>query len=255
MTRAQILRAARYFAISSKKSLCALKKNEMRGTKSSTSSPASTPHCTYSMPSRSVNASSCSAVEPASRMWYPLTEIVFHFGTSFAQNCEDVGDQPHRRTRREDVFLLRDELFQDVVLNRARERLPVGALLLGDDQVHREDHRRRRVDRHRRRDVGERDAVEQPLHVGERRDRHAALADFAERQRMVRIAAHQRRQIERDAQPGAAGREQLLVALVGLLGRPEPGELAHRPELAAVAASGECRACTGRRRDRRGRAS
>ena len=65
---AQICRAARYFAISSKKSLCALKKNDIRGTNASTSSPASTPHCTYSRPSRSVNASSCSAVAPASRM-------------------------------------------------------------------------------------------------------------------------------------------------------------------------------------------
>ena len=44
------------------------------------------PHCTYSMPSRRVNASSCSAVAPASRMWYPLTEIVFQRGTSRAQN-------------------------------------------------------------------------------------------------------------------------------------------------------------------------
>ena len=40
------------------------------------------------MPSRSVNASSCAAVDPASRMWYPLTEIVFHLGTSFAQNAK-----------------------------------------------------------------------------------------------------------------------------------------------------------------------
>ena len=62
-------RAARYFAISSKKSLWALKKNEMRGAKRSTSRPASTPYCTYSMPSRRVNASSCRAVAPASRMW------------------------------------------------------------------------------------------------------------------------------------------------------------------------------------------
>src|SRR6185436_20681558 len=83
---AQIFRAARYLAISSKKSLCALKKNEICGTKASTSRPASTPHCTYSSPSRSVNASSCSAVEPASRMWYPLTEIVFHLGTLAEQN-------------------------------------------------------------------------------------------------------------------------------------------------------------------------
>ena len=32
--------------------------------------------------------------------------------------AEDVGDDPHRRPRREDVFLLRDEFLQDVVLNR-----------------------------------------------------------------------------------------------------------------------------------------
>ena len=46
------------------------------------------PHCTYSIPSRSVKASSCSAVAPASRMWYPLTEIVFQRGTSLAQNAK-----------------------------------------------------------------------------------------------------------------------------------------------------------------------
>ena len=39
-SRAQIRRAARNFAISSKKSMCALKKNESRGAKSSTSRPA-----------------------------------------------------------------------------------------------------------------------------------------------------------------------------------------------------------------------
>ena len=113
--------------------------------------------------------------------------------------------------------------------------LPVRPLLLGDDEVHREDHRRRRVDRHRRRDVGERDAVEQPLHVGERHDADAALAHLSERQLVVGIAAHQRREIERDAQSRSAGGKQRLVALVGLLWRPEPGKLPHRPQLAAVA--------------------
>ena len=53
--------------------------------------------------------------------------------------------------------------------------------------------------------VAERDAVEQPLHVGERHDADAALADFAERQLVVGIAPHQRRQVERDAEAGAAG--------------------------------------------------
>ena len=112
---------------------------------------------------------------------------------------------------------------------------PVGTLPLGHHQVHREDHRRRRVDRHRRRDVGERDAVEQRLHVGERRDRHAALPHLAERQRVVGVAAHQRGQVERHAEPGAAAPQQFLVAGVGVLRRAEPGELPHRPQLAAVA--------------------
>jgi hypothetical protein len=62
-------RAARYFAISSKKSLCALKKNEKRGAKSSIARPRRNAHSTYSIPSRSVKASSWMAVEPASRMW------------------------------------------------------------------------------------------------------------------------------------------------------------------------------------------
>ena len=37
------------------------------------------------MPFASVNASSCTAVEPASRMWYPEIEIVFHDGMRSAQ--------------------------------------------------------------------------------------------------------------------------------------------------------------------------
>src|SRR5579883_2418023 len=80
MWRAQMRRAARYLQISSKKSMCALKKNERRGAKESTSMPAFMPASTYANPSASVKANSCTAVDPASRMWYPLIEIVFHLG-------------------------------------------------------------------------------------------------------------------------------------------------------------------------------
>ena len=69
MTRAHIRRAARNFATSWKKSLCALKKNESRAPNSSGESPAATAASQYAMPFASVNASSCTAVEPASRMW------------------------------------------------------------------------------------------------------------------------------------------------------------------------------------------
>ena len=63
-----------------------MKKNESRGANASTSSPAWSPSSTYANPFASVNASSCAAVEPASRMWYPDTEIVCHFGISLVQN-------------------------------------------------------------------------------------------------------------------------------------------------------------------------
>ena len=66
---AQIRRAARYFAISSKKSMCALKKKESRGANESTSSPRSRHASTTRSRWTSVNASSCAAFEPASRMW------------------------------------------------------------------------------------------------------------------------------------------------------------------------------------------
>ena len=85
MIRAQSRRAARNLAISSRKLLWALKKNDSRWPKRLTSSPASTAACTYAIALANVNATSCAAVEPASRMWYPLIEIVFQFGSSRSQ--------------------------------------------------------------------------------------------------------------------------------------------------------------------------
>jgi hypothetical protein len=85
MISAQRRRAARNLATSWKKWLWALKKKERRSPKSSGESPASTAACAYAIPLARVNASSCAAVDPASRMWYPEIEIVFHFGSRFAQ--------------------------------------------------------------------------------------------------------------------------------------------------------------------------
>ena len=86
MTRAQRRRAARNFATSSSTSLCAQKKKESWGAKASTARPRSRAASTYAIASARVNATSCTAVAPASRMWYPLTLIAFHFGISRAQN-------------------------------------------------------------------------------------------------------------------------------------------------------------------------
>ena len=147
---------------------------------------------------------------------------------------EQVGRQPHRRARREDVVPARDVLLEDVVLDGAAQRRAGDALLLGDELVEQEQQRRRRVDRHRRRDLVERDPVEQDLHVGERVDRDAGAADLALGERVVGVVAELGRQVERDREAGLPAVEQVAVALVRLLGRREACVLADRPRPAAV---------------------
>jgi hypothetical protein len=79
------------------------------------------------------------------------------------------------------------------------------------------------------------DAVKQNLHIFQRGDAHTALADLAFGFGVVRVNAHQRRQIERHRQPRLPLLDEVLVALVGLFGRRKARKLAHRPQLRAVA--------------------
>ena len=79
----------------------------------------------------------------------------------------------------------RDVLLEDVVLDGAAQGRAGHALLLGDELVKEQEQRGRRVDRHRRGDLAERDAVEQKAHVLERVDRDPGAADLAERVRVV----------------------------------------------------------------------
>ena len=85
ITRCHSSRPARSLATSMKKFMPMAKKKLSRPANSSTSRPLSSAERTYSSPSAMVKASSCSAVAPASCMWYPEIEIEFHFGM-----CSDV---------------------------------------------------------------------------------------------------------------------------------------------------------------------
>ena len=147
---------------------------------------------------------------------------------------DHVDDEPHRRLGREDPLLLRDVLLEDVRLRGAAQLVARDALLLADADVVREHDRRGRVDRHRGRDVAERDAREERLHVGERVDGDALAADLAERAGVVRVVAHERRHVEGGREPRLAVLREVAEALVRLLRRAEAGELAHRPEATAV---------------------
>ncbi len=147
---------------------------------------------------------------------------------------KQVRDDPHGRTRRIDIGAARDVLLENIVLHRSRELPDIGALAPGHQYVQAEQDGRGGVDRHRGRDLVERDPFEQALHVGQRRDCHADPPDFSSGQRMVGIEADLGGQIERHGEPRGPLRNQISVAPVALFGRAETGILPHGPGAAAV---------------------
>ena len=152
----------------------------------------------------------------------------------FDAELKSVDHQAHGRLGRIDVFLLRDVFLQDVILQRAGNFLPVRALLFCNREIHRPDHSGGRVDGHGSGDVAQGNLVEEHFHVGQGADGHATFADFAFGERMVRVVAHQGRQIESGGEPGLTLGEQIAEAGVGVLRGAEARELAHGPQARAV---------------------
>ena len=142
---------------------------------------------------------------------------------------EDVGDDAHRGPGRVDVGVAHHELLEDVVLDRALQFRELRALLQRGGDVERHDRDDRAVHRHRHRDLAQRDAVEQLLHVQDRVDRHASLADVAHDARVVGVVAAVRREVEGDREAHLARGEIAAVEGVALGGGREAGILAHRP--------------------------
>ena len=103
------------------------------------------------------------------------------------------------------------------------------ALLLGRDDVAGQHRQHGAVHGHRDRDLVERDAVEEDLHVLDRVDGHAGLADVALDARVVGVVAAVGRQVEGHRDALAAAGQRLLVEGVRLLGGGEPGVLADGP--------------------------
>jgi hypothetical protein len=111
----------------------------------------------------------------------------------------------------------------------------VDALPGADQLVQQQEQRGRGVDRHRGRDLAQRDPVEQALGVLQRVDRHARPAHLAEGARVVRVEPQLGRQVEGRREARLPALEQQAEALVGLGRRAEAGVLAHRPGARPVA--------------------
>jgi hypothetical protein len=110
--------------------------------------------------------------------------MAFHCGSSRSQNAK------MSVTSRSDAC---EVLLQHVVLHGARELRPGDAMTFGNGDIQGQQDDGGRVDRHRRRDAIERNAVEERGHVVERVDGHADTTDLAVGERMVGVVAHLRR--------------------------------------------------------------
>ncbi len=131
-----------------------------------------------------------------------------------------VGDQAQRRRRRERVGAAAQVLLQDVVLRGALQQRLLDTLVLGRDDVERQQPRRRRVDRHRRVHPVQRNPVEQRRHITAMCDRDTDLADLTTRELVIGVITRLRRQIERDRQ---ARLPLLQVAPIQLVGAASIG--------------------------------
>ena len=149
---------------------------------------------------------------------------------------DGVGDQPQRRLRRPDPGAARGVLLEDVVLDGAGQLGPRHPLLLRRGHIEGQQDGGRAVDREARADLVQGNAVEQDFRIGQRVDRDPNSAHFLAELRVIGVIPALRGQVECDRQPGAALIQQVAVAAIGLLGRPETRILTERPQLAAIPA-------------------
>ena len=108
------------------------------------------------------------------------------------------------------------------------------ALLFGGHDVERHDGQHRAVHGHRDGHLSERDLVEENLHVLDRIDGHAGLADVARHALVVRIVAAMRGQVEGHREALLPRRQIAAVERVRLFRGGEAGVLADGPRLHGV---------------------
>src|SRR6476620_2672279 len=156
-------------------------------------------------------------------------------GNPLAAVLHHVADQAQVRAGRKQPFLLSDVLLEDVGLQSSIQRRDVNALALRGNEVHAENRHCWTRDRHRRRHCAKINSGEQQIHIRRGVDRNTAMTYLTQTAAVVGIPTHQRWHIERHAEPAATRCQDHLVALVGLLGVAESGELSNGPRTSAIA--------------------
>ncbi len=147
---------------------------------------------------------------------------------------EDVGHQTHGWLGRIDIGAARDVFLEDIVLHRPLQTPGIDTLLFGHRHIQGQQDGCGGIDGHRRTHLVERDAVEQRLHIAQGVDRDPDLAHLPLGHRVIGVVADLGGKVKGDAQPGLPLAEEILVAAVRFLRRPEPCILTHGPEPASI---------------------
>ena len=167
MWRAQIRRAARILATSSKKSLWTSQKKRQSRSKVVHGQPSFDATLDVLKAVRQgkrelLHGGSASLANVITRNRYriPMRRV-------FAAPLEHVDNDLECGFGRVHPSMLCHVLLENVVLHRAADLRNIDALFFGGCHVEAKQQRRRSVDRHRGRDLIERDPVEQHLHISE----------------------------------------------------------------------------------------
>ncbi|MBA7710036.1 hypothetical protein ES703_118964 [subsurface metagenome] len=145
-----------------------------------------------------------------------------------------VHNEAHRRLWWEDVLILGDIFFKDVVLDSTSQPLHRDAPLLSGSDVHGPDHACGAVYGHRCGYLVQGDAIKKHLHIGEGGDRHATLAKLPHGLWGIGVVSHEGGHIEGNTEPCFPMLQEVLEAGVGLLCGTKAGEHAHRPQPPAI---------------------
>ena len=127
-----------------------------------------------------------------------------------------------------------DVLLEDVVLQCAVQHVGLNPLRPGGGDVQGKQHRGGGVDGHGGADPVQGNPIEKGLHVHQAADGDANLSYLALGQRVVRVVADLRRQVEGDREAGLPLVQKVSVSPVRLAGTGVAGILAHGPHPALV---------------------
>ena len=142
---------------------------------------------------------------------------------------KDIADDAHGHIRGINIGVANHELFQDIVLDRARHDGLVDTLLNTRLNEEGENRKNRAVHRHRDGHLIERDAREQNVHIQHGADRDTRLADIAQDTWVIRIIAAVRRQIKRNGKSLLPCSQVAAVEGIGLLRSGKPSVLTNCP--------------------------